>query len=985
MSKRVFIQHLQNKYLQNIQFSLPFFNNFSSSTDTTVNGLIDSTFTALENDSIQNNPKPPLFSPQEFKILQESLTKMPKNDKYCNFGEGNFIKTESFFVIEGINSINDGFGDKTQKFLRGFRAKLDGNLVIDVLKNVGNAELGVKFFVWAGRQIGYSHSLSVYNALLDLLDCNRDDGKELDRLFQEIMEDDRDVLGKLLNILVQKFCRKGIWNVAVEELGRLKDFGYKPSRGTYNALVYAFLNVEKLESAVLLHKEMVDSGYKLDRHVLNCFTYGLCKEGKWGDALELIEKEEFVPDTVIYTNMIKGLCEASLFEEAMEFLNRMRSCSCIPNNATYDVFLCACLNKRKLGRCKRIISMMMPEGCYPSRKVFNSLVHACCYAGDYSYAYKLLKKMVDCGYQPGYVTYNILIGGICGKEELPSANVLELAEKSYTEMLDKGILLNKINVSNFARCLCAAGKFEEAFDIIRQMMTKGFIPDASTYSKVIEFLCNSSKVDKAFQLFQQMKRNGVSPDVYTYTILIDSFSKAGLIGQARIWLDEMVRDGCAPNVVTYTTLIHAYLKANNITAGNELFEAMLSEGCIPNIITFTALIDGFCKAGCVDKAFQIYRRLKGTHKVSDIDMYFQLVPDASVEPNVVTYGALVDGLCKLHRVKEARDLLDVMSSEGCMANQIVYDALIDGFCKVGKLDEAQEVFSKMSELGYNPSVYTYSSLIDRLFKDKRLDLALKVLSSMLENSCPPNVVIYSVMVDGLCKIGKTDEAYKLTLMMEEKGCHPNVVTYTSMIDGFARAGKLDRSLELFEYMGSKGSPPNYITYTALIHHLCAAGRLDEAYQLLEEMKQTYWPMSKSNYHKVLEGFNREFIISLGLLDEISLKDSAPIVPVYRLLIDTFCKAGKLDMALKLHKEISSSSAFTSRDEKIYSSLIESCSYHNVNKAFELYSEMTKRALVPELSTFVHLVKGLIAIGRWEEALELCESLCYMDICWIGYT
>ncbi|THG02685.1 hypothetical protein TEA_003044 [Camellia sinensis var. sinensis] len=470
-------------------------------------------------------------------------------------------------------------------------------------------------------------------------------------------------------------------------------------------------------------------------------------------------------------------------------------------------------------------------------------------AGDYSYAYKLLNKMVNCGCRPGYVVYNILIGGICGNMELPSEGILELAENAYREMLAAGIVLNKVNVSNFAWCLCETGKFEKAYNVIGEMMSKGFIPDCNTYSKVIGFLCNASKVENAFLLFEEMKRKGIVPDVYTYTILIDTYCKAGLIQQARKWFDEMVRDGCSPNVVTYTALIHAYLKARKVSNANELFERMLSEGVIPNVVTFTALIDGHCKAGDIEKACKICARMRGSGEISDVDMNFRIDSD-SQEPNIVTYGALIDG-CKAHKVQEAHDLLAAMSVEGCEPNHNVYDALIDGFCKAGKLGRAKEVFAKVPERGYNPNVYTYSSLIDRLFKDKRLDLALKVLSKMLENSCPPNVIIYTEMIDGLCKAGKTDEAYKLMMMMEEKGCRPNVVTYTAMIHGFGKAGKVEKCLELLRKMGASGC------------------------------------------------FDRDFIVNLGLLDEISENDSVPVTPVYRILIDSFCKAGKLEFEWKL--------------------------------------------------------------------------------------
>ncbi|GMY32330.1 pentatricopeptide repeat-containing protein At1g06710, mitochondrial-like [Fagus crenata] len=346
------------------------------------------------------------------------------------------------------------------------------------------------------------------------------------------------------------------------------------------------------------------------------------------------------------------------------------------------------------------------------------------------------------------------------------------------------------------------------------------------------------------------------------------------------------------------------------------------------------------------KACQIYARMTGNVETSDVDMYFRIDDDGnSKEPNVFTYGALVD-------------------VQGCEPNHIVYDALIDGFCKAGKLDDAQEVFAKMSECGYSPNVYTYSSLIDRLFKDKRLDLALKVLSKMLENSCAPNVVIYTEMIDGLCRVGKTDEAYKLMLMMEEKGCYPNVVTYTAMIDGFGNVGKVEKCLELLREMGSKGCAPNFVTYRVLLNHCCATGLLDEAHNLLDEMKQTYWPRHISGYRKVIEGFNREFIISLGLLNEISENDSVPIVSVYRILIDSFIKAGKLESALELHEEIRLSFPLTAASKNMYISLIESLSRASkVDKAFELYTEMVRRGGVAELSTFVLLIKGLININN----------------------
>ncbi|MBA0681335.1 hypothetical protein Goari_023149 [Gossypium aridum] len=215
-------------------------------------------------------------------------------------------------------------------------------------------------------------------------------------------------------------------------------------------------------------------------------------------------------------------------------------------------------------------------------------------------------------------------------------------------------------------------------------------------------------------------------------------------------------------------------------------------------------------------------------------------------------------------------------------------------------------------------------------------------------------------------------------MMEEKGCYPNVVTYTAMIDGFGKAGKINKSLELLEQMGSKGVAPNFITYSVMINHCCIVGLLDKAYELLEEMKQTYWPRHIASYRKVIEGFNKEFIMSLGLLDEVGKSESLPVIPVYRVLIYNFIKAGRLEMALQLHHEIASFSQVPAAYCSTYNALIQSLSLaRKVNKAFELYADMTRMGGVPELSTFIHLIKGLITVNKWEEALQLSDSFCQM--------
>ncbi|XP_078172473.1 tetratricopeptide repeat (TPR)-like superfamily protein [Carex rostrata] len=944
-----------------------FFSDSCSSHSDDLSGLIDPDFEA----SFDREKQPDIsLSAKDFDFLQETTSKrLPLDSASFNFSSDSILISK---VVKASRS--NTFDNKTLKILRQFREKLNDSLVTEVINLVKNPELCIKFFTWAGRQIGYVHKGSTYDALIEILGFDERTRVSYEFL-KEIGDDDHEVLGKMLNVLIRKCCHNGLWNGALEELAQLKEFGFRPTKVTYYALIQVLSTAGQLDMAFSVHAEMSNSGFFLDKFTMGCFTHALCKAGRWVEALNLVEREDYELDTVLCTNMISGLLEASLFEEAMSFLHRMRCNSCIPNVITYRTLLSGFLKKQQLGWCKRVLNMMLNEGCSPNPGLFNSLVHAYCKSGDYNYANKLMQRMASYGCKPGYVIYNIFIGSICGSNGLPAPELLDLAERAYDEMLEKGIVLNKINVVNFARCLCGVEKFEKAFGVIREVMKNGFIPDTGTYSQVIGILCQCAKVERALQLFDEMKRVGVKPDVYTYTILIDSFCKLGLIAQSRAWFDEMEKNRCDPSVATYTCLIHAYLKSKQISEANLIFERMLNRGCNPNVVTYTAIIDGLCKAGEADKACRVYEKMLGSCDQGDVEWYFRgenAENTEKTEPNVVTYGALVDGLCKAHKVTMARDLLDAMSTVGCEPNHMVYDALIAGLCKADKLGDAHEVFVKMTERGYLPNVYTYSTLIDKLFKDRRLDLALKVLAKMLESSCAPNVVTYTEMIDGLCKVGKVEEALKLFDMMQEKGCNPNVYTYTALIDGLGKAGKINYGLKLFDEMQTKGCAPNAVTYRVLINHCCRFDLLDHAQQLLDEMKQTHWPRNVKGYKDVIHGFSKDFILSIGLVDEVAASDTPPLAASYAIVINSFCKVGRVEAALELYEEIKEGMPLDFGTNRMYCSLIEAlCLGFRVEKAFELYSDMINCGQVPDLGILVCLVKGLARVNMWDEALLLC--------------
>ena len=66
-----------------------------------------------------------------------------------------------------------------------------------------------------------------------------------------------------------------------------------------------------------------------------------------------------------------------------------------------------------------------------------------------------------------------------------------------------------------------------------------------------------------------------------------------------------------------------------------------------------------------------------------------------VFPDVFTYSALIDGLCKECRWDDANLFFSEMCDRGLVPNGVTFPTLINGRCKIGRVDLALEIYQQM--------------------------------------------------------------------------------------------------------------------------------------------------------------------------------------------------------------------------------------------------------------------------------------------------
>ncbi|ONK69601.1 uncharacterized protein A4U43_C05F24680 [Asparagus officinalis] len=114
------------------------------------------------------------------------------------------------------------------------------------------------------------------------------------------------------------------------------------------------------------------------------------------------------------------------------------------------------------------------------------------------------------------------------------------------------------------------------------------------------------------------------------------------------------------------------------------------------------------------------------------------------------YNVRIDGLCKLTRTMEVKDLYREMLLKGMKPNWVIYYLLIVGFCKEVMLEEAKRMYEEMGKKRVVPGEgWCYFSLIHYLCQGGDFEAAMGVYKDAMGKNWMPGFKTMKVLVNGL--------------------------------------------------------------------------------------------------------------------------------------------------------------------------------------------------------------------------------------------
>ncbi|OMO64391.1 hypothetical protein CCACVL1_21797 [Corchorus capsularis] len=398
---------------------------------------------------------------------------------------------------------------------------------------------------------------------------------------------------------------------------------------------------------------------------------------------------------------------------------------------------------------------------------------------------------------------------------------------------------------------------------------------------LIRYFGRLGMVDKSLLVFSELDPS--LKNTHVRNVLIDVLLRDGGVDDALNVLDGMLQPSSEvpPNELTGDIVFYALVKEGR--KGRELSDKELiklvsrfaEHSVFPNPKWLTQLFTKLCRSRQIDQAWNLLHEMLRVRapletatfnavltvlgRREDVDGMNRLLAEMKendIRPDAVTFGILMNHLCKVGRVDDAMEILNKMSEEtgydgvSIEADIVMYNTVINGLCKVGRQEEGLQLMERMRSMkGVKPKAATYNCLIGGFCRVGEIERGMELFEQMKEEKVSPNVITLNTLVDeSLCKNNSIDLALSLMDDMKAKGVKPDTITYNAIFKGLKEKNLLKRALKLMDSMVEHACKPNYVTIEVLTEWLCAVGESEKLKSFLQGYEVSTSDSEAGIYH-----------------------------------------------------------------------------------------------------------------------------------------
>ncbi|KAI0466003.1 hypothetical protein F4859DRAFT_340208 [Xylaria cf. heliscus] len=429
-------------------------------------------------------------------------------------------------------------------------------------------------------------------------------------------------------------------------------------------------------------------------------------------------------------------------------------------------------------------------------------------------------------------------------------------------------------------------RLQEALGRFRNMRKAGRHPRYITYSKLISAAAREGKMGLCNEILS-MARTDVPlvpqyPVVrYGWSSILDAMVGACLTlgdrGLAEQYHMELLNMGAAPSANTFglyiTTLKESTKTFDEASEAVKIFLRAKAEGVEPSSFLYNALIGKLGKA----------------RRIDDCLFYFAEMRALGIKPTSVTYGTIVNALCRVSDEKFAEELFDEMEAmPNYKARPAPYNSMMQFFLTT-KRDKSKVLayYERMKTKGIAPTAHTFKLLVDThatlepvnmTAAEAVLDMirssgqrpepvhyaslihargcvlhdmegARKIFNSVMNDpSIPANACLFQALFEAMVANHHVADTEPVLIQMKQRRVELTPYIANTLIHGWASEKNIAKAASIYKNVAYEKREPS--TYEAMTRAYLAVEERDQAQAIVSEMLSRGYPSAVVN--KILE-------------------------------------------------------------------------------------------------------------------------------------
>ncbi|KAK4756360.1 hypothetical protein SAY87_006487 [Trapa incisa] len=365
-------------------------------------------------------------------------------------------------------------------------------------------------------------------------------------------------------------------------------------------------------------------------------------------------------------------------------------------------------------------------------------------------------------------------------------------------------------------------QFDVVWQLIVEMDHNNCPPSATTFLIVVRRLIAAGLTRQAVRAFDDMdsfidRRAGTME----YSYMLDTLCKYGYV---KIAMEIFNRRKCSgvfePDAKMYTILIYGWCKIGRIEMGERFLNEMIESGIEPNVVTYNVLLNGLCRRASLHPDGRFERTLRAADKLFD-EMRMR-----GIEPDVTSYSIVLHVYSRAHKPELSLDKFRMMVERGICPSIASYTSVIKCLCSCGRINKAEELLAEMVRSGVSPSAATYNCFFKEYRGRKDVESAISLYRKMKEdNLCTPSMHTYNILIAMFMRFDHLGMVKEIWEDMRKGGTGPDLDSYTLLVHDFCKKQRWKDACKYFVEMIEKGLLPQKITFETLYRGLIQSDKL----------------------------------------------------------------------------------------------------------------------------------------------------------------